>query len=85
MANFGKSLRRMAPRAVNTVPNAPMKKGMRKKTKRNRQNTNSSAQPLKRMEVSLDGATRKMAVKLGDGDLSQGIRRAVVLATMRGV
>ena len=66
-------------------PDAAMKNGMRKKTKRNRQNTNSSAQPLKRMEISLDGATIKMAVKLGDGDLSLGIRRAVVLATMRRV
>ena len=66
-------------------PDAAMKNGMRKKTKRNRQNTNSSAQPLKRMEVSLDSATIKMAVKLGDGDLSLGIRRAVVLATMRRV
>ena len=66
-------------------PDAAMKNGMRKKTKRNRQNTNSSAQPLKHMEVSLDGATIKMAVKLGDGDLSLGIRRAVILATMRRV
>jgi len=66
-------------------PDAAMKNRMRKKRKRNRQNTNSSAQPLKRMEVSLDGATIKMAVKLGEGDLSLGIRRAVVLATMRRV
>jgi hypothetical protein len=66
-------------------PDAAMKNRMRKKRKRNRQNSNSSAQPLKRMEVSLDGATIKMAVKLGEGDLSLGIRRAVVLATMRRV
>jgi hypothetical protein len=43
----------------------------------------SNAQPLKHIEVLLDGATVKMALKLGDGDLSLGIRRAVVLASIR--
>jgi len=40
----------------------------------------SKTKLLRRVEVSLDGATITMAVKLGDGDLSLGIRRAVILA-----
>jgi hypothetical protein len=42
-----------------------------------------SVRPLKHVDVSLDGATVKMALKLGGGDLSLGIRRAVILAAMR--
>jgi hypothetical protein len=45
--------------------------------------TKSTAKRLKRLEVSLDGATIKMALNLGDGDLSLGVRRAVVLASKR--
>ena len=41
-----------------------------------------SVQTLKRLSVSLDGATVEMAVNLGDGDLSLGIRRAVALASL---
>jgi hypothetical protein len=43
----------------------------------------SSAQPLKHVEVALDRIEVKLALILGDGDLSLGIRRAVVLAVMR--
>jgi hypothetical protein len=43
----------------------------------------SSFQPLKHLEVSLDQLEVKMALKLGDGDLTLGIRRAVILASMR--
>ena len=79
MVNLGKSIRKMDSRAVMHAPNgAEVKTGMRKKMKRNRQKTNSTAKRLKHLEVSLDGATIKMALNLGDGDLSLGIRRAVV-------
>jgi hypothetical protein len=40
-------------------------------------------QSLKSLKVALDGTTVKMAVNLGDGDLSLGIRRAVALASLR--
>ena len=42
-----------------------------------------AVQPLKLLEVSLDSLEIEMALELGDGDLSLGIRRAVVLAGMR--
>jgi hypothetical protein len=54
-----------------------------KKKKSIREGRKSNGKPLKHIEVLLDGATVKMALKLGDGDLSLGIRRAVVLAGMR--
>jgi hypothetical protein len=44
----------------------------------------SSVQPLKHIEVSLDGLEIELALRLGDGDLTLGIRRAVVLTGMRG-
>jgi hypothetical protein len=40
-------------------------------------------QALTRHNVRLDGATIKMALKLGEGDVSLGIRRAVALASLR--
>ena len=43
----------------------------------------SNAQPLKHVEVALDRIELKLALILGDGDLTLGIRRAVVLAVMR--
>ena len=43
----------------------------------------SSAKPLKHVEVSLDGLEVELALRLGDGDLTLGIRRAIVLASMR--
>lgn len=43
----------------------------------------SNVQPLKHIDVSLDGLEVKLALILGDGDLTLGIRRAVVLASMR--
>ena len=66
----------MDPRAI-----IPMAKGMKTKTKRSSRTKNYNPRPLKRIEVSLDRATIAMALKLGDGDLSLGIRRAVVLAS----
>lgn len=43
----------------------------------------SNVEPLKPVKVSLDGLEVKLALRLGDGDLTLGIRRAVVLAGMR--
>jgi hypothetical protein len=43
----------------------------------------SNVQPLKHIEVSLDGLEVELALRLGDGDLTLGIRRAVVLVSMR--
>jgi hypothetical protein len=43
----------------------------------------SKVQPLRRIEVSLDGLEVELALRLGDGDLTFGIRRAIVLASMR--
>ena len=43
----------------------------------------SSVQRLKHVEVPLDDLEIRMAVELGDGDLTLGIRRAVILASMR--
>ena len=43
----------------------------------------SNVEPLKPIKVSLDGLEVKLALRLGDGDLTLGIRRAVVLAGMR--
>jgi hypothetical protein len=43
----------------------------------------SGARSLKHVEVALDRIEVKLALILGDGDLSLGIRRAVVLAVMR--
>ena len=42
----------------------------------------AAAKQLKNVEVRLDKLEIKLAVKLGDGDLILGIRRAVILAGM---
>lgn len=54
-----------------------------KKKKSSPRGKKVAVQPLKLLEVSLDSLEIEMALKLGDGDLSLGIRRAVVLAGMR--
>jgi len=51
--------------------------GMTKKKKSSREDKKLSVNPLKRHSLSLDDATVKMALNLGDGDLSLGVRRAV--------
>jgi hypothetical protein len=56
---------------------------MTTKKKSSREGKKSSFQPLKHVEVSLDSATVKMAIQLGGGDLSLGLRRAVVIASLR--
>lgn len=43
----------------------------------------ASVSPLTHVEVPLDDLEMKLAVKLGDGDLTLGIRRAVVFVSMR--
>ena len=53
------------------------------KTLHDRRSNKARAEPLKSVNVSLDTATIKMAVKLGRGDLSLGIRRAVALRMIR--
>ena len=59
--------------------------GITKKKNSSRKGKKSSVQPLKHVEAFLDGATVQMAIKLGGGDLSLGLRRAVVIATLRSV
>jgi hypothetical protein len=54
-----------------------------KKKKFSRKGKGSNVKPLKHLLVSLDGLEVKMALKLGDGDLTLGIRRAVIFASMR--
>jgi hypothetical protein len=56
---------------------------MTKKQKSLRAGKKSSGESLKRIVVSLDDPTAKMALALGDGDLSLGIRRAVALISLR--
>jgi hypothetical protein len=55
----------------------------RKKKKFIAEDKKSTLQSLRHIEVSLDDLEIKLAVKLGDGDLTLGIRRAVVIASMR--
>jgi hypothetical protein len=43
----------------------------------------SNAQPLKHIEMSLDSLEVELALRLGDRDLTLGIRRAIVFASMR--
>ena len=56
---------------------------MRKKKKPCRGGKKSKVQPLKQIEVSLDGLEVELALRLGEGDLRLGIRRAIVLASIR--
>jgi hypothetical protein len=62
---------------------APCVKVTTKKKKYSHKIRKPIFQPLKHFEVSLDGLEIKMALILGDGDLTLGIRRAVVFASMR--
>jgi hypothetical protein len=50
---------------------------MTKKKKFSREGKKFRVNPLKRHSLSLDDATVQMALNLGDGDLSLGVRRAV--------
>jgi hypothetical protein len=43
----------------------------------------SNIKLLKHIEVSLDGLEVELALRLGDGDLRLGIRRAIIFASMR--
>lgn len=58
-------------------------KVVRKKKKSGGGGKRCNVQPLKRIEVLLDALELKLAVKLGEGDLTLGIRRALILAGMR--
>jgi hypothetical protein len=55
---------------------------MTKKKKSNNEGKHK-LQSLRSINVALDGTTVRMAVNLGDGDLSLGLRRAVALAGLR--
>ena len=50
-----------------------------------RSGNTASIKHLRRVKVPLDDLEIKLAVKLGDGDLTLGIRRAVVFASMRSL
>jgi hypothetical protein len=54
-----------------------------KEKRRYHKRPKSIFRPFARFEISLDGIETKMARNLGDGDLTLGIRRAVVIASMR--
>ena len=54
-----------------------------RKTKLSRKRKQGNLQALKLFDVSLDEFETKLALELGDGDMCLGIRRAVVLASMR--
>ena len=56
---------------------------MTEKRKSSRAGRKSQGKLRKRMVIWLDDGTAKMAVKMGDGDLSLGIRRAVALTALR--
>jgi hypothetical protein len=53
------------------------------KKRLSRTGADRSIKRLTYIEVSLDDLEIRMALKLGDGDLKLGIRRAVVFASMR--
>jgi hypothetical protein len=55
----------------------------RKKKKSCRGGKKSAIQPLKHIEVSLDRLEVELALRLGDGDLALGIRRAIIFASIR--
>jgi hypothetical protein len=56
---------------------------VRKKKKSGGGGKKCNFQPLKQIEVLLDALELKLALGLGDGDLTLGIRRALVLTGMR--
>jgi hypothetical protein len=55
----------------------------RKKKKSCGEGKKSNVKPLKHIEVSLDSLEIELALRLGDGDLTLGIRRAIIFASMR--
>ena len=59
--------------------------GMKKKKQSQLERERRRVQKLKQLTVSLDGATIKMAMNLGNGNLSLGIRRAVALSAMHSL
>jgi hypothetical protein len=56
---------------------------MKKKKKSAGGRKKSNVQSLKRIEVSLGSLEVELALRLGDGDLTLGIRRALIFASMR--
>jgi len=48
-----------------------------------RKKSSPAGKKLYRLQVSLDNLEVKMALQLGDGDLCLGIRRALVLGSLR--
>jgi hypothetical protein len=62
---------------------SPIALVMRKKKKSGAGGKKSNAQPLKHVDVSLSRLEIELALRLGDGDLMLGIRRAIILASMR--
>jgi hypothetical protein len=56
---------------------------VRRKKKSCGEGEKSKVQHLKRIKVSLDGLEIELALRLGDGDLTLGIRRAIIFASMR--
>ena len=61
---------------------SPIPLVMRKKKKSGAGGKKSNAQPLKQVKVSLTGLEIELALRLGDGDLTLGIRRAIIFASM---
>ena len=51
------------------------------RAKRKNTSPKSNQLSLRTVQLLLDAATMEMAIKLGDGELCLGIRRAVVLAS----
>jgi hypothetical protein len=62
---------------------SPIALVMRKKKKSRAGGKKSNAQPLKHVEVELTALEIELALRLGDGDLTLGIRRAIIFASMR--
>jgi hypothetical protein len=56
---------------------------MRKKNKSGAGGKKSNAQALKHVDVSLSRLEIELALRLGDGDLTLGIRRAIIFASTR--
>jgi hypothetical protein len=62
---------------------SPIALVMRKKKKSRAGGKKSNAQPLKHVEVELTALEIELALRVGDGDLTLGIRRAIIFASMR--
>jgi len=54
-----------------------------KKKRSNRESGRVRVQRIKHFQVALDNLEIRMALQLGDGDLCLGIRRALVLGSLR--